>query len=145
MARYLVVAHQTANSAELMESLLSIAASDKEAEFTILVPATPVAHLLEWEEGETLQIAERVAQDARAAFVDEGLRVADALVGDGSPLQAIEDEYRENPGKYRAIVLSTLPPNVSRWLHMDVQSQAERKFGSRVIHVIARPVARPKL
>ena len=145
MAKYLVVAHQTAQSAELMESLLSIAAGDREAEFTILVPATPVAHLLEWEEGETLHIAERVAQDARAAFEGRGLRVADALVGDASPLQAIEDEYRDNPRKYRAIVLSTLPPNVSRWLHMDVQSQAERKFGSRVIHVIARPAARPKI
>jgi hypothetical protein len=38
--RYLVVAHRTADSAELMDRLLALAAADPAAEFVLLVPAT---------------------------------------------------------------------------------------------------------
>src|SRR4029453_13826519 len=53
MARYLIVAHQTACSPELLERVKSLAAADPAAEFTLLVPATPTGPLLHnWEEGE---------------------------------------------------------------------------------------------
>ena len=52
MSNYLVVAHQTATSPELLRRA-SVADRDSGALFTLLVPATPVVHLLTWEEGET--------------------------------------------------------------------------------------------
>ena len=52
MTRYLVVAHQTATSLELLEKVTEIANGDPHSTFTILVPATPVQHLLVWEDGE---------------------------------------------------------------------------------------------
>jgi hypothetical protein len=51
---------------------------------------------------------------------------------------AIEDELRRPPG-YDAIIISTLPPGLSRWLRMDLPDRIQRKFGLPVIQVISRP------
>ena len=110
MSNYLVVAHQTATSPELLRRASEIADRDSGALFTLLVPATPVVHLLTWEEGETQEVARLRAAEAKQRFESSALRVEAAKVGDASPMLAIEDELRKNPGKYDAIVLSTLPP-----------------------------------
>jgi hypothetical protein len=130
MAHYLVVAHQTATSPELLQRVSELASDDPHTTFTILVPATPVAHLLTWEEGETQTIA-------RTLFEEQGVQVEGTKVGDASPLLAIDDELRAQPQQYDGIVLSTLPVKISRWLRLDVHNQAERKFGIPVIHVVA--------
>jgi len=135
MTHFLVVAHQTATSPELLRCVSGLAYDDPQAAFTILVPATPVAHLITWEEGETQTIAKQRAEDARSLFEESGLTVAQAKIGDASPLLAIGDELMSHPGQYDTIVLSTLPPRISRWLRLDVHNRAERKFGIPVIHV----------
>ena len=145
MTHYLVLAHQTTTSAELLRRLSELAADDPATIFTLLVPATPVVHLLTWAEGETNEIARQRAEEARGRFEGSGLNVAQAKVGDGSPLLAIGDELRAHPGEYDAVVLSTLPPGVSRWLHLDVHHQAERKFGLPVIHVVAQRQVKTKV
>jgi hypothetical protein len=66
------------------------------------------------------------------------VRVTAARVGDPSPLQAIDDELREDPA-YDGLIISTLPAGMSRWLRMDVCKEAERRFGKRVIAVTAEP------
>ena len=45
MARYLVVAHQTSESPEFIEALEELATTDPDAEFVLVIPATPVKHL----------------------------------------------------------------------------------------------------
>ena len=145
MTHYLVVAHQTATSAELLQRVSELAATDPATIFTLLVPATPVVHLLTWAEGETNEIARQRAEEARERFEGTGLNVAEAKAGDGSPLLAIEDELRAHPGEYDAVVLSTLPPGVSRWLRLDVHHQAERKFRLPVIHVVAQRQVKTKV
>ncbi len=138
MARYLVVAHQTASSPELLQRLSELRAEDPEAIFTLLVPATPVVHLLVWEEGETREVAEKTAERAAKLFSSRGLNVVRTGIGDSSPLLAIEDEMRSHPGEHDAIVLSTLPVGISRWLRLDVHHQAQQKFDIPVIHVVAQ-------
>ena len=138
MGRYLVIAHQTATSPQLLERVSGIAADDPNATFVILVPATPVEHLLTWEEGETRTVARMRAGEARDRFEKAGLNVTRAEIGDGSPLLAIEDELRAHPGEYDSLLLSTLPPGISRWLRLDVHNQAERRFNLPVIHVVAQ-------
>lgn len=138
MSNYLVVAHQTATSFELLDRLCDLAAGDSLAVFTILVPATPVNHLLVWEEGETQQIAQSKGEEAKALFEGRGLNVIGTAVGDASPLLAIGDELRRRPNNYDAIVLSTLPPGISRWLRLDAHNRAERKFNLPVNHVVAQ-------
>lgn len=138
MTKYLVVAHQTTTSPELLQRLLELATNDPTATFKLLVPATPVVHLFTWEEGETQTIAKQRAEEAKSVFEGYGLNVAQTKVGDGSPILAIEDELRAHPEKYDAVVLGTLPPGISRWLGRDVHNQAARKFGIPVIHVVVQ-------
>lgn len=141
MARYLVIAHQTATSSELVDALRDLGAEQPDAEFALVVPATPVDHMLTWEEGETKAIARRNAEHAREHLQVLGLKVIRAGIGDASPLQAIEDELREAPDRYDAIIISTLPPGISRWLGLDVIRRAERRFSLPIMHVVAASVA----
>ena len=138
MARYLVVAHQTATSPALVEAVRSHARREPNAEFVLLVPATHVEHLLTWTEGESHEIARRDADAARDLLSAAGVRVTAAHVGDPSPLQAIDDELRDDPA-FDGLIISTLPAHMSRWLRMDVCKEAERRFGKSVIAVTAEP------
>jgi hypothetical protein len=135
MTRYLVVAHQTAESTELIEHLTSRA--DAEAVFVLLVPATPVAHLLVGDEGESAEVARRRAESAAAALRERGLRVIDARVGNASPLVAVDDELLRHGHEYDEIIVSTFPPGMSRWLGIDVISRLQAKVDLPVTHVVA--------
>jgi hypothetical protein len=64
MPRYLIVAHQTAESPELVECVRALAGEDPTSIFSLLVPATPVQHLLTWWEGEKQAIARESAMRA---------------------------------------------------------------------------------
>ena len=137
MGRYLVVAHQTADSPQLRERLQEMARVDPSAEFTLLVPATPAGNLLIWEEGKAIDIARRQADAARQALQAAGIKVVNASIGDQNPLLAIQDELRSHPG-YTAVVISTLPAGASRWLRMDLVSRAQRQFPHlEIVHVTA--------
>jgi hypothetical protein len=139
MSQYLVVANQTASSPSLAQCVATLAGRDPEANFTLLVPATPVAHLAGFEEGDARSIARRVAQAGKASLEAAGTRVTRAVVGDASPLLAIDDELREHPGTYASIIIATLPPGMSRWLRVDLPERTEDKFGISVVHVTAQP------
>ena len=135
MARYLLVAHQTAQSDELLAAARELAREDRLAEFVLLVPATPVVNLLVWEEGETMEVARRHAAAGSARLRRHGLHVADARPADQDPMAAIADEIHDGQ-RFAAIVVSTLPSGLSRWLRMDVISRVRRNFPRhRVIHV----------
>jgi hypothetical protein len=139
MARYLIVAHQTAASPELTERVKALAAGDPEAEFTLLVPATPTSHLLHsWEEGEARQLAARRGREAAALLAEAGVPVTATRVGSHSPLEAVGDELQARPG-YGGIVLSTFPPGLSRWLKGDLVAQLRRRYRLPVEHVVAAP------
>ena len=135
MARYLVVAHRTDKSPELARKLAELRSRDPEARFVLLVPAVPPAGWV-YEEGEIQRQAKEEAEAAKAALEAQGISIEEAKPGDVSPILALEEELMAHPGQYQAIVLATLPPGLSRWLRLDVHSQAER-FGLPVIHVIA--------
>src|SRR5437016_2787070 len=134
MSRYLVIAHQTASSQPLIEAVRSLASGYANAEFVLLVQATRVEHLLTWTKGESREIARHAGETARRRLSAAGVRVTAVRVGDPSPLQSIDDQLRDDPA-YDALIVSTLPRRASRWLRGDVCSQAERRFGMRVISV----------
>ncbi|HKE99237.1 MAG TPA: hypothetical protein VKG45_09945 [Actinomycetes bacterium] len=143
MARYLVVAHQTAASPELIRRARELAAEDPAAEFVLLVPATPATHLLGgWEEGEVREIAQRRAREASAALAAAGVNLTGARIGDASPMQAVEDTLREDP-PFDVIVVSTFPPGISRWLRADLPGKLRRRCLQPVEHVVAAPASSP--
>jgi hypothetical protein len=146
MAAYLLVAHQTAESEALLGAARELHGQDPHARFAMLVPATPVDHLLVWEEGETQELARRAAEAAAARFRAHGLEVLEAMVGDPDPVHAVGDELRRGRHRYHAIVLSTLPAGVSRWLRMDAVSRVRRRYPKmRVVHVESPvPAATPR-
>ena len=134
MARYLIVAHQTAESEQLRAAARKLARREPDGEFVLLVPATPVNSLLLWEEGETDEIARRRAASAQERLIADGVPVVDARVGDGEPVTAVADELRR--AEYDGILVGTLPAGVSRWLRMDLISRLRRLAAGRdVIHV----------
>jgi hypothetical protein len=139
MARYLIVAYQTAGSPELAERVRKLAAEDSEAEFSLLVPATPPSHLHTWEEGEARQLALRRGSEAAAKLAAVGASVTAVRVGSHLPLDAVGDELYWHPG-YTAVVLSTFPAGLSRWLKGDLPNQIRRRYRLPVHHVIAVPV-----
>jgi hypothetical protein len=53
-------------------------------------------------------------------------------IGDPEPLCAIQDAV--NLGSYDEIIISTLPPRISRWLKLDLVSKT-RGLGLPVTHV----------
>jgi hypothetical protein len=137
MARYLLVAHQTAEGPELVQAAKELAAKDSEAHFTLLVPATPAGDLLTWEEHEAKDIARARAESAAAELKRLGLNLVAFKVGDADPVLAVDDEFLAG-NHYETIVISTLPPGISRWVKMDAVSRLERQRpNARVIHVVA--------
>jgi ABC-type nitrate/sulfonate/bicarbonate transport system ATPase subunit len=137
--RYLVVANQTATSAELVQQLHELSRDTSRTSFTLLVPATRPSHLRVWTDGKPEQLAQRRAEEAKTLLEETGLSVASIAVGDDSPLRAIERELRAHPGVYEAVVFSTLPAGMSRWLRINVPHEVEKRFDIPVIHVVSQP------
>jgi bacterioferritin len=140
MPRYLVLANQTAASPELTSVIRDIVARDADAEFVLLVPATPVEDLLDWQEGDGETIAKRTAQAAKDHLAGVGAKVARAEVGDVSPVKAIENEIEHHQQTYDGIIISTLPLQRSRWVALDQPRRIERRFKLPVTHVVGHSV-----
>lgn len=140
MARYLVIAHETVTNPMLSERLQEIQEQDPGAEFTLLVPATPVRHLLflHGNEHDATAVANKLTIKAQKMFAKNHINLVDARVGSETPIDAIGDEVTANPG-YAGFVISTLPQETSRWLRMDLPAAVETKYGLPVHHVKAAP------
>jgi hypothetical protein len=137
MARYLVVAHQTVTNPLLFEQIRKIEQEDPSAGFVLLVPATPVRHLLRRpNELEASEVARDLSEQAIKAFRKNHANLLDAHVGAESPERAIDDEVRASPG-YAGFVISTLAEEKSRWLKLDLPALVTSKYGLPVYHVQA--------
>ena len=140
MTRYLILANQTAASPELTAVIKEIVANNAEAEFALLVPATPVEDLLDWQEGDAETIATRTAQAAKDHLERVGAKVARTEVGDPSPIKAIENVLEHQQTKYDEIIISTLPLQRSRWVALDQPRRIERRFNIPVRHVVGHSI-----
>ena len=133
-ASVLVVAHQTAATAPLLEAVRERAQRGP-AKFHLVVPRQPhgLAKVLDPEEyGE--EEARRVLDDALPKLSAATGGEVTGNIGDAEPLAAIQDAI--NLGGYEEIIISTLPLGVSRWLRLDLISKA-RGLGLPVTHVLA--------
>ncbi|MGM0818720.1 MAG: hypothetical protein ACQETV_04955 [Actinomycetota bacterium] len=152
MTRHLIVANQTLGGARLRELVLARHRAGP-ATFHVVVPATPtvddvlgagalyggvlgaegLALPLDGADERTIQHrAEARLADALGLLADCGVDATGA-VADPDPLSAIADALDEDD--YDEIILSTLPPGLSRWLRMDLVTRAQRRFDVPVVHV----------
>lgn len=137
MATQLILAHQTAESPELISHVRAVIAEAPETEFVLLVPATPTRELRTGETGRGQAIAGIRAGSAAALLRTAGARVSRVAVGDRDPATAAEAEIAARPGEYARVIVVTFPPGFSRWLGRDLPRQVERRAGLPVDHVVA--------
>jgi len=133
---YFVLGNQTATSPELTNVIRETVANDANTEFVLLVPATPVEDLLDWQDGDSETIAKRTAQAAKDHLVGMGAKVARTEVGDPAPVKAIENELERHQEKYDGIIISTLPLQRSRWVALDPPRRIEGRFRVPVRHLV---------
>jgi hypothetical protein len=133
MPSYLIVANQTLASPTLA-SAVEARVANGDATFHVVVPATPVPHGLTWDEDQS-----REAARERLGALIERLRdlgaEATGEVGSSDPVQAVLDACRSQA--VDEVILSTLPPGISRWLGLDVPSQLKGALQVPVTVVIA--------
>jgi hypothetical protein len=147
VSRYLLVANETAESQEMLHVVSEINADDPDAEFEILIPATPL-NLLQQFEGTAKSargLAARRAQSTRLHLESLGIRVRSTRVGNWDPYADIEEEFENE--KYEAIVLSTLPPGSpagSGWIYHPASPVAILKSGSSMWFPDRRPAGQPR-
>ncbi len=156
MHRYLVVANQTLQAAELRE-VLRERISTGPCSFFVIVPDTKAAQYdsvaaggmlpqpgMWWwatyyarpatDEEATAQARHRL-QSMLAGLAAPGVSVEGDL-GASDPLEAIEQVCARQ--QFDEIFLATLPRPVSRWLRSDLPRQAQRRFGLPVTTIITR-------
>lgn len=137
MRRYLVVANQTLGGEHLAEKIRACVAAGP-SRFHILVPATQPHDHAVWTEGEAQAIASRRLEQALERFRELGAE-AEGEIGDERALQAIADAVRDR--NFDEVILSTLPPGLSRWLRQDLPHRVERTFDITVTHVVGEAEA----
>lgn len=137
MRRYLVVANQTLGGEHLIERVRQCLAGGP-CRFHIVVPATPTGEGFTWTEGEAMAVAQTRLDRALERFRELGAD-ASGEVGDRNPMLAVEDALRDT--QFDEIILSTLPPGISRWLKLDLPSRVASHFGLPVTHLVAEDEA----
>ena len=121
---FLVVANVTATSEDLIGALTERAP----ASFTLVIPATPF--------GGGRQAALATLSDALEQLRAAGLE-ADGTVGNADPILAVTDAW--DPKKYDEIIVSTLPLQLSKWLHAGLPDRISRLTDAPVTHVVSAP------
>ncbi len=132
--RILVVANQTATGRELLEEIGNRCRGQK-CEVMLVSPALVGSRANRWASDidAGLDLArERMARSV-TALRGIGIEVR-AEVGDPDPNMAIEDALRVFPAD--EIVISTLPPEQSRWLEHEVVERTRREVELPMTHVI---------
>ena len=131
--RILVVANETVGGEELREVLLGKAEGVAE-DVLVICPALN-SQLRTWLSDEDCA---RAAAESRLrtslAQLDASGVTARGEIGDGDPLQALEDALRTFPAD--EIVISTHPPGRSNWLEHGVVDGARQRFDVPVTHVV---------
>jgi GABA permease len=131
--RILVVANETVGGAELLGEVRE-RAGDRDVRVLVVCPAlnSPIRHWASDEDGARAAAQERL--DASLTGMRGAGLHADGEIGDGDPIQAIEDAVRTfRPDE---LIVSTHPAGRSHWLERGVVDKARARFDLPVTHVI---------
>jgi hypothetical protein len=151
MPRYLVVANQTLDSDELA-TLVRVRTAEGPAEFWLVVPATPVKDLASRAVPIPMPVmggvstlpappseARRLAQinlDAAIEKLTAAGATVDGAVADPDPVRAVAEAL--NGREFDEIIVFTLPPRLSRWLHNDLPTRLQHEFHLPVTDVVVK-------
>jgi MFS family permease len=132
--RLLVVANQTvAGQALLVE--IGRRCEGRQCEVFVVAPALAGSRAAHWASDidDGIALARERLQASLAGIGRLGLS-AEGEIGDSDPNLAIEDALRHFPAD--GVVISTHPPQRSRWLERGVVARAEENLALPVTHVV---------
>ncbi len=131
--RILVIANETVGGAALRDVIRAKSEGFRE-EVLVVCPAlnSPLRHWASDEDPARAAAHERLERSL-ARLRDLGIE-ARGEVGDGDPLQAMEDALRTFGAD--EIILSTHPPGRSHWLEKKVVERARERFAVPITHVV---------
>lgn len=132
--RVLVIANQTVRGRALLSEIQN-RCRGRAAEILVVTPVLTSSHLKHWasDVDEAIEVAEQRRDDTVRAIEELGLS-ARGEVGDSEPNVAIEDALRGFPAD--ELIISTHPPERSRWLERGVVERARREVDLPITHVI---------
>ena len=129
----LVVANETVGGSQLLETIRERIAG-RNARVLVVCPAlnSPLRHWASDEDDARQKAQERL--DASLATMQGAGIQASGEIGDGDPIQAIEDALRTfRPDE---LIVSTHPLGKSHWLERGVVEKARERFALPVTHVV---------
>jgi len=131
--RILVIANETVGGETLRETIRRRSEGAR-AEVLVVTPAlnTPLRHWVSDDDQARDAAQERL--DRSLARLKEADIEARGEIGDGEPLQAIEDALRTFGAD--EIIISTHPEGRSNWLEKGVVSGARERFAVPITHVV---------
>jgi len=132
--RLLVVANETVGGAALQAEIRE-RCRDRDCEILVVTPAVSVSRAEHWasDVDEAIELARQRMELSLIAIDGLGLK-ARGEIGDSDPNVAIEDALRVFPAD--EIVISTHPPDRSRWLERGVVERARAEIELPVTHVV---------
>ena len=131
--RILVIANETV-AGHTLRSMILERSLDVREEVLVVTPAlnSPLKHWVSDEDGARAAAQERL--DASLAKLAAAGVQARGEVGDGDPLQAMEDALRTFGAD--EIIISTHPEGRSNWLERGVVTKARERFAVPITHVV---------
>jgi hypothetical protein len=128
-AHVLVVANRTAAGQALLDAVRARVERHGAVYFHLLVPNSPGG---------------RAVVDRAVPLIEAASHrpVTGSVSRRADPMDAIEEAVHD--GDFDEILLSTLPPHASRWLHMDLPSRVAH-LGLPLTLVVAEDVRRPRV
>jgi hypothetical protein len=131
--RILVVANETVGGHALRSTILEKSLDVRE-EVLVVTPAlnSPIRHWVSDEDGARAAAQERL-ELSLAQLAEAGVQ-ARGEVGDGDPLQAMEDALRTFGAD--EIIISTHPEGRSNWLERGIVEKARERFAVPITHVV---------
>jgi hypothetical protein len=137
--RILVIANETVGGEELL-AILRRKAEGAQSRVLVVTPALN-SQVRTWASDEDgARAAAQSRLDASLAQLERDGIQAEGEVGDGDPVQAIEDALRTFGAD--EIVISTHPVGRSHWLERDVVGSARARFAVPITHVVVDLEAR---
>jgi hypothetical protein len=131
--RILVIANETVGGEALRERIQERGAGYR-TQVLVVSPAlnTPLRHWASDEDPARAQAQERL-EASLGRLADAGIQ-ARGEIGDGDPLQAIEDALRTFGAD--EVIISTHPEGRSHWLERGVVTGARERFAVPITHVV---------
>lgn len=132
--RLLVVANETVGGGALLEEIRN-RCRGRDSEILVVTPALTVSRAAHWasDVDEAIEMARQRMELSLIEIDKLGLK-AKGEIGDSDPNVAIEDALRVFPAD--EIVISTHPPERSRWLERGVVERAREEIDLPVTHVV---------